>query len=186
MFAVALANGDILWQAQVSSPRGRTELERLADVDAAVRVSGDDVYAVGYQGRVAMIALDSGQIWWARDVSSYRGLALDDDQLYVSTSDGDVVALRRRDGSIVWQQQGLKRRGLGAPAIHGGAVVVVGDFDGYLHWLDRDSGRFVARERPGPDAHFATAPLVVGDRVCSSSTTTARSRRSAAEARAGR
>jgi outer membrane protein assembly factor BamB len=163
VLAVSLASGETLWQAQVSTPRGRSELERLADVDAAVRVSGGDVYAVGYQGRIAMMALDSGQIWWARDVSSYRGLDLDGDQLYVSTSDGDVVALRRRDGSVIWQQQGLKRRGLGTPAIHAGTVIV-GDFDGYLHWLDRDTGRFVARERPGR-ARISAAPLVVGDRV---------------------
>ena len=163
VMSVALASGEITWQAQVSSPRGRSELERLADVDAAVRVSGGDAYAVGYQGRVAMMALDSGQIWWARDLSSYRGLDLDADQLYVATSDGDVVALRRRDGTIAWQQQGLKRRGLGTPAVYGEAVIV-GDFDGYLHWLDRGSGRFVARERPGR-TRISRAPLVVGDRV---------------------
>ena len=163
VMAVSLASGETLWQAQVSTPRGRSELERLADVDAAVRVSGGDVYAVGYQGRIAMMALDSGQIWWARDVSSYRGLDLDGDQLYVSTSDGEVIALRRRDGSVIWQQQGLMRRGLGTPAIQGGTVIV-GDFDGYLHWLDRDSGRFVARERPSR-TRISAAPLVVGDRV---------------------
>jgi outer membrane protein assembly factor BamB len=163
VMAVTIASGDILWQAQVSSPRGRSELERLADIDAAVRVAGDEVYAVGYQGRIAMIALDTGQIWWTRDLSSYRGIGLDDDQLYVATSDGDVVALRRRDGGTVWQQTGLKRRGLGAPAVHGGAVVV-GDFDGYLHWMDRTTGRFVARERPGR-TRFATTPIVIGERL---------------------
>lgn len=163
VMAVALASGDILWQAQVSSPRGRSELERLADIDAAVRVAGDEVYAIGYQGRIAMIALDSGQIWWTRDLSSYRDIGIDDDQLYVATSEGDVVALRRRDGSTVWQQTGLKRRGLGAPTVHGDAVVV-GDFDGYLHWMDRGTGRFVARERPG-NTRFATTPLVSGDRL---------------------
>jgi len=163
IMAVSIPTGDILWQAQVGTPRGRSELERLADIDAAVRVAGDEVYAVGYQGRLAMIALDSGQIWWARELSSYRDIALDDTQLYVSTSDGDVVALRRRDGGVVWQQTGLKRRGLGAPVVHGGAVVV-GDFDGYLHWMDRETGRFVARARPG-SARFATTPVVIDDRL---------------------
>ena len=161
VMAVSLTNGDILWQVQVSTPRGRTELERLADVDAAVRVAGEEVFAVGYQGRVAMIALDSGQLWWARDLSSYRGLGLDDGQLYIATSDGDVVALRRRDGGTVWQQKGLARRALGVPAVHGGAVVV-GDFDGYLHWLDPSNGRFVARKRLG-GARISAAPVVVGD-----------------------
>jgi outer membrane protein assembly factor BamB len=163
VMALSLSSGETIWQAQVSTPRGRSELERLADVDAAVRVSGGDVYAVGYQGRIAMMALDTGQIWWARDLSSYRGLDLDGDQIYVSTSDGDVVAMRRRDGSVVWQQEGLKRRGLSTPAAHGNAVVV-GDFEGYLHWLDRDTGRFVARERPGRTRISAT-PLVVGDLI---------------------
>jgi outer membrane protein assembly factor BamB len=163
VMAVTLASGEILWQAQVASPRGRTELERLADVDAAVRVAGDVVYAVGYQGRIAMIALDSGQLWWARDLSSYRGIGLDDDQLYVATSDGDLVALRRRDGGTVWQQKGLARRALGVPAMHGGAVVV-GDFEGYLHWIDRSNGRFVARERPGR-TRISAAPIVDGDRL---------------------
>ena len=163
VMAVSIPTGDILWQAQVSTPRGRSELERLADIDAAVRVAGDEVYAVGYQGRIAMIARDSGQIWWTRDLSSYRDIGMDEGQLYVATSDGDVVAMRRRDGGVAWQQTGLKRRGLGAPVLHGGAVVV-GDFDGYLHWLDRETGRFVARERPG-STRFATTPIVVGDRL---------------------
>jgi outer membrane protein assembly factor BamB len=163
VMSVTRDTGEIIWQAQISTARGRTELERLADVDSAVRVSGSDVYAVGYQGRVAMLALDSGQIWWARDVSSYRGLAIDDDQIYVATSEGDVVALRRRDGSILWQQQGLRRRSTGTPAVVDSAVVV-GDFDGYLHWLDRSDGRFVARQRPGRE-RIAAAPLVVGNRV---------------------
>jgi outer membrane protein assembly factor BamB len=164
VMSVGLEDGAMRWQAQVSSPRGRSELERLADVDAAVRVSGADVYAVGYQGRVAMISLDSGQIWWARDLSSYRSLALDGDQLYVATSDGDVVALARRDGSVVWQQQALKRRGLGAPAVTEGGVVVVGDFDGYLHFMDRGSGKFLARERMSR-TRISFAPLVSGDRL---------------------
>jgi outer membrane protein assembly factor BamB len=161
--AYALATGDVVWQAQVSTPRGRSELERLADVDSAVEVEGGDGYAVGYQGRVVMFALDSGQVWWGRDLSSYRGLALDGDQLYVATSEGNVVALRRRDGTVLWQQQGLARRGLGVPAAVGNAVVV-SDFEGYLHWLDRDTGKFVAREHPG-DTRISARPIVADGRV---------------------
>jgi outer membrane protein assembly factor BamB len=163
VMAFSLATGDPLWQTQVSTPRGRSELERLADVDSAVQAEGGDGYAVGFQGRVVMFALDSGQVWWGRELSSYRGLAMDADQLYVATSDGSVVALRRRDGTVLWQQDGLKRRGLGAPAVVGNAVVV-GDFEGYLHWLDRDTGKFVARERPGR-SRISAAPVVDGNRL---------------------
>ena len=163
VMAFSLATGDPLWQTQVSTPRGRSELERLADVDSAIHAEGGDGYAVGYQGRVVMFALDSGQVWWGREMSSYRGLALDADQVYVATSEGSVVALRRRDGTVLWQQEGLKRRNLGAPAVVGNAVVV-GDFEGYLHWLDRDTGKFVARERPGR-TRISAAPVVDGNRV---------------------
>lgn len=158
-----LATGDVAWQAQVSTPRGRSELARLADVDGVIRTEGGDGYAVGYQGRLVMFALDSGQVWWGRDLSSYRGLEIDDANVYVATAEGTVVALRRRDGTVVWQQEGLRRRGLSAPAVVGDAVVV-GDFDGYLHWLDRVSGQFVARERAG-GARIGAQPVVAGDRV---------------------
>ncbi len=154
VLAVAIDTGELVWQSQLGRPTGRTELERLADVDAEVQVSGQDVYAVGYQGRVAMMSLDSGQIWWSRDVSSYRGLALDEDQAYVA----HYVRIVAGTGSIVWQQAGLKRRSLSAPAVQGSAVVV-GDFDGYLHWMDRDTGTFVARKRLG-GARISAAPLV--------------------------
>jgi outer membrane protein assembly factor BamB len=163
VMAFNAGTGDIAWQAQVTTPGGRSELDRLADVDGAVRVDGNDGFAVGYHGRVVMFALDSGQIWWNRDMSSYRGVALDDSQVYVATSDGSVVALRRRDGTVIWQQDGLKRRGLSEPAVVGNAVVV-GDFDGYLHWLDRDTGKFVARERPG-DERISMAPVAADGRV---------------------
>jgi len=75
VMAVSLATGDTVWDTALASPHGRTELDRLIDVDSAVRVVGDDVFAAGFQGRTAMLALDSGQIWWAHDMSSYRGLA---------------------------------------------------------------------------------------------------------------
>jgi outer membrane protein assembly factor BamB len=139
-------NGEVLWDAVVNAPSGRTELERLVDIDSPARVSGDDVFVVGFQGRVAMLALDSGQIWWARDASSYRGFAMDDENLYLTNAASVVLAMRRSDGAIQWEQDLLKHRGLTAPAIDGDALVV-GDFQGYLHWLDKATGEIVAREK---------------------------------------
>ena len=88
----------------MNAPHGRTELERLADIDAPPRVSGDDIFVVGFQGRVAMLALDSGQIWWARDASSYRGFTMDDDNLYLTNADSVVIAMKRSDGAVLWEQ----------------------------------------------------------------------------------
>jgi len=146
--AVSLADGSLVWEAAVAPPHGRTELERLVDIDSAVHVVGNDVYAVGFQGRVAMLALDSGQVWWSHDASSYRGLGLDDDAVYFSNAGGEVVALRRRTGAELWQQDILKHRGLSAPAVSGNAVAVA-DFQGYVHWLDKASGALAARMPSG-------------------------------------
>ena len=161
--ALELADGDMLWSATVSPPRGRTELERLVDIDSPVQVAGEDVFAVGFQGRLAMIARGSGQIWWARDLSSHRGLAVGTDTLFVSTADSAVVALSRRDGTEQWRQEALRLRGLTTPAVDGEAIVV-GDFEGYLHWLDPQSGTLLARTRAGSD-RISNAPLAASGLV---------------------
>jgi outer membrane protein assembly factor BamB len=155
--ALDLGDGNLLWSAAAATASGRTELERLVDIDQAVRVSGSDVYVAGYQGRVAMLARDSGQIWWARDMSSYGSLALDSLALFISTADGIVVSLRQRDGTELWRQEAMIRRGLTGPAVVGDAVVV-GDFEGYVHWLDRQTGALLARERAGSD-RISQAPV---------------------------
>lgn len=161
--SLSLASGDLLWEAVVSPPHGRTELERLADIDSAVRVADKDVYAVGFQGRIAMLALDSGQIWWGRELSSHRGLDVDNDQLYVSTADGRVLAMRRRDGGDIWSQDGMLRRGLTGPAIDGDSVVVA-DFEGYVHWLDRATGHLAGRASTDGD-RVSNTPVAAGGLV---------------------
>jgi len=163
VMAVSLTTGDIVWDTALASPHGRTELDRLVDVDSAVRVLGDNVFAVGFQGRTAMLALDSGQVWWAHDMSSERGLSLDDDNLFVTQSDGIVVALRQRDGSEVWRNDKLKRRGLTVPAVTSTAVAVA-DYQGYLHWLDKKTGVLVARQRVAK-YRVSNPPVAVQDTV---------------------
>lgn len=159
--ALALASGDLLWTATAAPSRGRTEIERLADIDAPVWVIDQDVYVVGFQGRVAMLSRESGQIWWGRDMSSYRGMAADAEHLYVTLADSTVVALRRRDGTEIWRQAQFLRRGLTAPALQGDAVVVA-DFEGYLHWLDAATGEILGRAKPG-GGRVSNAPVAAGD-----------------------
>jgi len=147
--------------APVSPSHGRTELDRLNDIDAAVKVLGEDVFVVGYQGRAAMLALDSGQVWWTREVSSYRGVDVDDEQMYVSTSTGELVALKRRSGVEVWRNDSLKFRSLSAPAVVGEHVVVA-DLDGYVHWFDRATGTIAGRSKAAGD-RVTNSPVAVND-----------------------
>jgi outer membrane protein assembly factor BamB len=148
VMAVARGNGGTAWDAPVGQSHGSTELQRLIDVDARVMAAGDDLFAVAYQGRVARIARETGQIIWARDLSSYRGLAVDDNALYVSTSDGELTRVDRSNGTEQWTQKSLARRQLTAPAIYDGRVVVA-DAGGVVHWLDPANGEFLARAEIG-------------------------------------
>jgi outer membrane protein assembly factor BamB len=146
--AVSRGNGTTAWDTAVGQSHGSTELARLIDVDAPVVADGDDLFAVAYQGRVARLARETGQVIWARDLSSYRGLAVDDNAIYVSTADGELVRLDRQNGTEQWTQKALSRRQLTAPVIYRGRLVVA-DAGGVLHWVDRATGDFVARAQLG-------------------------------------
>jgi outer membrane protein assembly factor BamB len=164
VLAVNSGDGSQVWLATVSAPHGRTEIERLADVDGPVDVAGKDVYTVGYHGNVTMLALDSGQTWWAHKVSSYRGLALGEDGVvYMSAADGQIVALNSTNGAVIWRQTALAFRGLTAVAVSNDAVITA-DFQGYIHFLDKRTGAFVARVRDGK-LRISNPPIVEGNEV---------------------
>ena len=146
--AVSRGNGTTAWDTAVGQSHGSTELARLIDVDAPVVADGDDLFAVAFQGRVARLARETGQVIWARDLSSYRGLAVDDNAVYVSSADGELVRLDRVNGTEQWTQKALARRQLTAPVIYRGRVVVA-DGGGVLHWLDPATGDFIARVQVG-------------------------------------
>ncbi|HJT99005.1 MAG TPA: outer membrane protein assembly factor BamB [Rhodanobacteraceae bacterium] len=161
--SVRLADGAPLWAQTLSTGEGRTEVERLADVDGDLVPIGGNIVAVGYRGQVAAIAADSGRPMWQRDVSSYGGAAAGDTTLVLADADGNVWAFDRDTGASLWKQDQLKYRWLGTPAIQG-KYVVIGDSEGFVHWLSLDEGKFAARERLGKKA-IESAPIVVGDTV---------------------
>lgn len=161
--AYALRTGEAQWEIAVANPTGRSELERLVDVSAGLQVVGNDVYAVGYNGRAVGIDLNTGILLWQQDMSSYAGLGADFNNVYVTNNVDAVIALDRNGGNQVWRQEALRLRDVTAPTRYGNALVV-GDFEGYIHWLDPTDGHFVARARAAGD-RITAAPLVVGQNV---------------------
>jgi outer membrane protein assembly factor BamB len=161
--AYDVRNGDAAWEVAVANPTGRSELERLVDVSAGLQVVGNDVYVVGYHGRAVGIDLSTGVVLWQQDMSSYAGLTADFNNVYVTSDVDAVVALDRNGGSQVWRQEALRLRDVTAPTRFGNALVV-GDFEGYLHWLDPATGKFVAREHAS-GGRISAAPLVVGQNL---------------------
>ncbi len=160
LMAVTLTGGTTAWDVAVSQARGSSELQRLIDIDGPPVVDLDELYVVGFQGKVARLSRDTGREIWSHELSSFRGLALDPIGVLVSTADGEVVKLDRAGGSERWRQKGLLRHGLTRPAVIGESVVV-GDAQGNLHWLSTEKGEFQARVKAG--GPLSSAPLVVDD-----------------------
>jgi outer membrane protein assembly factor BamB len=155
--AVALNNGQPLWETRVAVARGRTELERMVDIDADPVIIDNAVYAVTYQGQIAALELFSGQVIWRRDMSSHAGLGVGPENVYVTDDASHVWALNRGNSASMWKQAKLEARRVSPPAVFG-QYVVVGDLDGYVHWLRKDDGQFVARVRVDSDGIVA-APV---------------------------
>ncbi|NUT17016.1 MAG: outer membrane protein assembly factor BamB [Cupriavidus sp.] len=153
-------NGVLRWESAISYPKGVSEIERLNDVTGLPMVSGRQVCATTFQGRVACLELASGQPQWGKDFSSPAGLAQDDNALYASDEQSVVHAFDRQNGSERWKNADLRNRRLGAPLALGRSVVM-GDFEGYVHFLSREDGQVVARMKTDGSA-ITAAPVVAG------------------------
>jgi outer membrane protein assembly factor BamB len=161
VIALDAQRGIPVWEQRVAIPQGRSELERVVDIDGGLLLSAGTLYAVSYQGRVAALELDSGRILWQREASSSVGVAQGFGNVYVSLASGTVEGIDERSASALWSNDALARRQLSAPEVFS-SYVAFGDLEGYLHLISQVDGRFVGRERIDSDG-LRTRPLVVGD-----------------------
>lgn len=159
--ALRLADGSLMWEQSIATPEGRTELDRLADVDGEMMVVASDLLVSSYKNRLTSLAADSGRLLWFKEVASASGVIVDRTMLAATDKEDHVWLLDRRNGATQWKVPDLENRGLTRPAIYGN-FVVVGDFEGYLHFINADTGAFAARIKVGGDG-FTGAPLVIGD-----------------------
>ncbi|MFJ4289699.1 outer membrane protein assembly factor BamB [Cupriavidus sp. NPDC089707] len=153
-------NGVLRWESTISYPKGVSEIERLNDVTGQPMISGRQVCATTFQGRVACLELATGQPQWGKDFSSPSGPAQDDNAIYASDERSVVHAFDRQNGSERWKNDQMRNRRLGAPLALGRSVVM-GDFEGYVHFLSREDGQVVARMKTDGSA-ITAAPVVAG------------------------
>jgi outer membrane protein assembly factor BamB len=144
LLALDMNSGTLGWEANVATPKGATELERIADVTSLPVVDARQVCAVAFQGRVACFELQRGTLLWSRDFSSFAGLEMDEEYLYLTDDKGAVHALDKATGASVWKQDKLAARFPSGPARVGAYVGIV-DGEGYLHLLDPRTGALVGR-----------------------------------------
>lgn len=155
--------GQLVWESIVGEPHGRSEVQRLVDVDTDIQIDKRFLYAAGYQGRVAQIEPQRGRVGWTRKLSVTEGMRISDGRLYVTDENDFVYSLDTQNGGTLWKQSELKARRLSSP-IPVDDYLVVADGQGYVHWLDKSDGHMVARVRVSRYPIDAD-PVVVDDHV---------------------
>ncbi len=162
LVAVNRRDGSMAWEVDVGIASGTSDLERMRDVVGDPVLHGDEVFVVGYRGRALSLDLQHGRTSWNRDLSSYSGLAVDDERVYITEANGRVWALDRHTGAAVWRQDDLEGiRGSAPVAV--GDVVAVGDDRGRLTLLDTGNGELLARVSLERKGSISRAPVVIGD-----------------------
>ena len=163
LVALRLDTGAKLWDERLASGEGRTDIERLDDADGGILLDGNMLYAAAYHGNLVAIDGPSGRPQWTHPFSTYTSLALQGNSIFGVDENSQVWAFDKSAGADMWKSASLEYRWLTAPAVQGN-YVVVGDMEGYVHWLQTGDGALAARERLSKKA-IRAQPLVVGDMV---------------------
>ncbi|MEX9974029.1 outer membrane protein assembly factor BamB [Providencia rettgeri] len=161
--AVLLSQGQLIWQQRISQVTSSTEIGRLNDVDMTPIIDDGKVYAIAYNGTLAALDMRSGQILWKRELGSINDMVMSGENLYLVDQSDRVLSVRKSDGVTLWTQEDLLNRGLSAPEMYNG-YLVVGDKEGYLHWLDMSTGGFVAQNKLNSSG-IHSRPVVASDKL---------------------
>ena len=161
--AFVLADGRLAWEQRITSPTGRSELQRLVDSDTTPLMFNDAIYIAGFNGNVIALNLLSGETLWSREMSTYLDMAADFGKLYVVHGDSHISALDRNTGALIWTQKDFFHRNITAPVVFGD-YLVVGDYDGYLHFISREDGSHVTRQSIDGSG-IPVAPIVADDKL---------------------
>jgi len=164
LVALQLADGKALWEATIAIPSGRSEVERLVDLDVDPVESRGSLYIASYQGGTTSVSESDGEVVWRNEsISSYTGISADWRYLYISDTHGEVWQLDQRTGASLWKQKELHNRQLSAAVAYQN-YVVAGDFEGYVHWLSTNDGRLLSRIKI-TKAAIENKPVVVDGTV---------------------
>ncbi len=156
LLALSLASGEVVWESVIATPKGRTDLERLVDVDSSPIVQDGVIYSAAYQGKVVALAVGDGRLLWSRDIGSSSDMVIDETNLYFVDDSSHVWALDRRSGATLWRQDGLSYRQLNGLLIMG-STLLLGDYEGIMHCLSLEDGRSLTH-RQVDDRSVVVAP----------------------------
>jgi outer membrane protein assembly factor BamB len=158
--AVGIEQGQLLWETTAAVARGRSDIERIVDIDGDPILAGRSLFVVTINGRIVSIDAITGKLNWARDMSSFVGIGADERNIYITDSDNNIWAFGQENGNILWKQDKLKYRFLTAPTVQDDNVMVL-DFEGYLHILSTIDGEIIGRKQFDSDGYLL--PVIQND-----------------------
>jgi len=161
--AFDLQAGHAIWEAILGVPRGRTELDRIVDIDGKLSLVGSTLYAATYNGQIAAVDVNTGGVRWSHGFSTDTGVEADSASLYTVNEKGDVFKLSAQNGKPIWKMDDLGRR-LPTAATIIGSSIVLGDGKGYLHFVNRSTGKFTSRVK-GDKRGYSVAAIVDNNTV---------------------
>ena len=161
MVALSLREGQVAWETTVTIPAGRSELERVVDIDGDPVIREGVIYVAAYHGRVVALSAVSGRILWSRDISAYLGPVVASEQVYVSDDSNQLWALDRHSGAVLWKQDGLTAHAITRASVYH-RMPVLADDAGTVYWLSWQDGHVIAKKECG-QAGFSLPPLVAGN-----------------------
>ena len=156
-------DGRTVWETTVSHPTGRTEIERLVDIDGQFIIEDGIIFVSSYQGKLAAVQAIDGSVLWSRNFSSYQSIVADGEALYLSSDNSHIWSIDRRTGSAFWKQEALQARKITAPLLIGDKLIVA-DLEGYVHWLDKSDGTLRGRVKP-TDSRYIAQPLEWNNKI---------------------
>ncbi|CDM89155.1 outer membrane protein assembly factor BamB [Xenorhabdus bovienii] len=161
--AVLMSQGQLIWQQRIAQMTGSTEIGRLNDIDMTPVISNNIIYAIAYNGNLVAMDMRSGQLIWKRDIGSVNEMVVTNDHIFIVDQNDRILSLRKSDGVTLWTQSDLLHRNLTAPEMYNG-YLVVGDAEGYLHWLNMADGKFMAQHKVDGSG-LLSRPVVAGDKL---------------------
>lgn len=146
-----MATGRVLWDRALSEPMGANEMARLVDIKTVPIATGSEIFAANYQGHLLALEEGTAEAFWSQDVSTERNMVLDEsaNNLYLIDTEGRVMAFSAQTGVSVWEQDALMGRLTTSPLLWENRLLLVGDYQGFVHGLDLVTGQLVWRKRIG-------------------------------------
>ncbi len=159
LVALDLNNGSVAWEGNLAAPTGTTEIERISDITGMPVYNFREVCAASFQGKLGCLDAVSARPVWTADFSAPSGTSVDDRYLIAPNESGQLFAFSRSGGKQVWRSENFERRNPTTPTVVGRAAAF-GDFEGYLHFVERDTGKTIARNRVGSKP-FTSPPVAI-------------------------